>query len=162
MTALHHVVAWEKALTEAIRVLRPGGRLIGYDLLDTALVRLLHFGSGHDTRLLRAGQLQGELDRRGIADVRAKPVWATWSSDSWRPKPQPLTVVRDPRPPLAAPRGLTYERRFRHNRNARSCRTRCRFRELRDDGEPPQCQSMMNSPTRPQPVPMVLCRSLIN
>jgi ubiquinone/menaquinone biosynthesis C-methylase UbiE len=69
---LHHVVAWEKALAEAIRVLRPGGRLIGYDLLDTAPVRLLHFGSGHDTRLLRRGQLQDELDQLGITNVRVK------------------------------------------------------------------------------------------
>ena len=30
---LHHVVAWEKALAEAVRVLRPGGRLIGYEVL---------------------------------------------------------------------------------------------------------------------------------
>lgn len=69
---LHHVVAWEKALAEAIRVLHPGGRLIGYDLLDTAPVRLLHFGGGHDTRLLRPGQLEGELDRLGATNVRAK------------------------------------------------------------------------------------------
>src|SRR5918999_810087 len=31
---LHHVLAWERALAEAVRVLRPGGALIGYDLLD--------------------------------------------------------------------------------------------------------------------------------
>ena len=58
---LHHVVAWEKALAEAVRVLRPGGLLIGYDLLDSTPVRLLHFGGGHDTRLLRPGQLEAEL-----------------------------------------------------------------------------------------------------
>src|SRR5262245_18642566 len=55
---LHHVMAWEKALAEAIRVLRPGGRLIGYDLLDTAPIRLLHFGEGSHTRMLRPGQLE--------------------------------------------------------------------------------------------------------
>jgi ubiquinone/menaquinone biosynthesis C-methylase UbiE len=30
---LHHVIGWEKAVAEAVRVLRPGGRLIGFDLL---------------------------------------------------------------------------------------------------------------------------------
>ncbi len=69
---LHHVVAWEKALAEAVRVLRPGGRLIGYDLLDTALIRLLHFGSGHDTRLLRRGQLEAELGKLGVTNVSVR------------------------------------------------------------------------------------------
>jgi ubiquinone/menaquinone biosynthesis C-methylase UbiE len=32
---LHHVIDWEKALDEAVRVLRPSGRLLGCDLLDT-------------------------------------------------------------------------------------------------------------------------------
>ena len=31
---LHHVGAWEKALAEAARVLRPGGALLAVDLLD--------------------------------------------------------------------------------------------------------------------------------
>ena len=30
---LHHTVEWERALAEAIRVLRPSGQLVGYDLL---------------------------------------------------------------------------------------------------------------------------------
>ena len=69
---LHHVVAWEKALAEAIRVLRPGGRLIGYDLLDAAQIRLMHFGHAHDTRMLRAGQLETELARLQVANVRTR------------------------------------------------------------------------------------------
>ena len=31
---LHHVMAWEEALAKAVRVLRSGGLLFGYDLLD--------------------------------------------------------------------------------------------------------------------------------
>ncbi len=49
---LHHVLVWEKALAEAVYVPRPGGLLIGYDLLDTPALRFLHLGGGHDTRLL--------------------------------------------------------------------------------------------------------------
>jgi SAM-dependent methyltransferase len=60
---LHHAVAWEEALAEALRVLRPGGRLIGYDLLDVTPIRLLHFGAAHDARMLRAGQLAAEFAR---------------------------------------------------------------------------------------------------
>jgi len=67
---LHHVVAWEKALAEAVRVLRPGGHLIGYDLLDTAPARLLHFGEGGRTRLVRRGQLATELGRLQVTGVR--------------------------------------------------------------------------------------------
>jgi len=70
---LHHVVAWEEALAEAIRVLRPGGLLLGYDLLDTGPVRLLHFGERHDTRLLQPGELEGELARLHAANIRVRP-----------------------------------------------------------------------------------------
>jgi ubiquinone/menaquinone biosynthesis C-methylase UbiE len=69
---LHHVMAWEKALAEAARVLRPGGRLIGFDLLDTAPIRLLHVGGGHHTRMLRAGQLEAELARLQITNMRIR------------------------------------------------------------------------------------------
>ena len=43
---LHHTVEWEKALAESVRVLRPGGHVVGYDLLSTAPIRLLHRHEG--------------------------------------------------------------------------------------------------------------------
>ncbi|HEU0132346.1 MAG TPA: class I SAM-dependent methyltransferase [Mycobacteriales bacterium] len=39
---LHHVGAWERAVAEAVRVLRPGGLLLGLDLVDTPPSRLVH------------------------------------------------------------------------------------------------------------------------
>ena len=39
---LHHTLKWETVLAEAMRVLVPGGDLIGYDLLSTRSTRLLH------------------------------------------------------------------------------------------------------------------------
>ena len=67
---LHHVLAWEKALAEAVRVLRPDGRLLGYDLVDTPPIRLLHVGGRHDTTLLRPGQLQAELGQLPVTNLR--------------------------------------------------------------------------------------------
>jgi ubiquinone/menaquinone biosynthesis C-methylase UbiE len=49
---LHHVGAWEQALGEALRVTRPGGRLIGYDLLSTRTLRGLHHSQAGSFRAL--------------------------------------------------------------------------------------------------------------
>jgi ubiquinone/menaquinone biosynthesis C-methylase UbiE len=55
---LHHTVAWETALSECVRVLRPGGHLVGYDLLSTPPLRLLHRRHGDHLRLIRLGELR--------------------------------------------------------------------------------------------------------
>lgn len=55
---LHHTVEWEMALAESVRVLRPGGHVVGYDLLSTAPLRLLHRGDGARLRLLRVHELR--------------------------------------------------------------------------------------------------------
>ena len=55
---LHHTVEWEKALAEAMRVLRPGGHLVGYDLLSTPPLRLLHPASDHSHRMIRLSEFR--------------------------------------------------------------------------------------------------------
>jgi ubiquinone/menaquinone biosynthesis C-methylase UbiE len=55
---LHHTVEWEKALAEAIRVLQPGGQLVGYDLLSTAPLRLLHRDDGDHLRMIRLSEFR--------------------------------------------------------------------------------------------------------
>jgi ubiquinone/menaquinone biosynthesis C-methylase UbiE len=68
---LHHVIEWDQALAEAVRVLRPGGRLVGYDMLNTVPVRLIHLGE-RDTTLLRAPQLEAALSRLGLTKLEAR------------------------------------------------------------------------------------------
>lgn len=58
---LHHTVRWDKAVTEAVRVLRPGGHLVGYDLLSTAPARLLHQAEGAPFQLMRLTELRDLL-----------------------------------------------------------------------------------------------------
>jgi len=55
---LHHVIDWEKALAEAVRVLRPGGRLLGFDLLDSRPMHWLHRAERSSHRMMRWDQLR--------------------------------------------------------------------------------------------------------
>src|SRR5206468_10963744 len=66
---LHHTMAWEKTLAEAARVLRPGGRLIGYDLLASRPSELLHQAEGEGHRMIRRGQLEPVLRSLPLEDV---------------------------------------------------------------------------------------------
>jgi ubiquinone/menaquinone biosynthesis C-methylase UbiE len=63
---LHHTVEWEKALAEAVRVVRPGGEVVGYDLLSTAPLRLLHQAERARFRMIHFDELRDA--------VRALPV----------------------------------------------------------------------------------------
>ena len=69
---LHHVIHWESALKEAARVLRPGGYLAGYDILDSPPMRLLHLAEGGQVRMMRSGQLGAELRRLPLTEVRVR------------------------------------------------------------------------------------------
>ena len=61
---LHHTVEWEQVIREAVRVLRPGGRLIGFDLLGSWPARTVHRLEGAPHRFVEPaalGDLLGEL-----------------------------------------------------------------------------------------------------
>ena len=62
---LHHTIDWEGVLAEVVRVIRPGGLVVGYDLTDTALARAVHRLDGSEHRLLGAAELERELGRLG-------------------------------------------------------------------------------------------------
>jgi ubiquinone/menaquinone biosynthesis C-methylase UbiE len=64
---LHHVMDWEKALAEAARVLRPGGRLLGFDLLANPPMHWLHQAERSTHRMMRWEELQAEV--RGLPFV---------------------------------------------------------------------------------------------
>ncbi|MFP5318879.1 MAG: class I SAM-dependent methyltransferase [Acidimicrobiia bacterium] len=66
---LHHVIAWEEALTEAGRVLRPGGLLMGYDLLRSAPAQVLHRLDRSPHRLMSDAELRSRLISLELSDV---------------------------------------------------------------------------------------------
>jgi ubiquinone/menaquinone biosynthesis C-methylase UbiE len=70
---LHHVIDWEAALSEALRVLRPGGVLIGYDLVASRLARWLHQAEGARHRLMTLGQLRERLDDLPTETIMLRP-----------------------------------------------------------------------------------------
>lgn len=70
---LHHTVAWEKALTEAVRVLRPGGLLLGYDLVSAGPMRWLGRTEDADHRMVGIDELRTELARLPVVDVSVRP-----------------------------------------------------------------------------------------
>ncbi|MHB8467388.1 MAG: class I SAM-dependent methyltransferase [Acidimicrobiales bacterium] len=70
---LHHTVAWDNALTEAVRVLRPGGLLVGYDLVGTGPMRWLHPAEDADRQMVGVDELRAALARLPVVDVSVRP-----------------------------------------------------------------------------------------
>lgn len=66
---LHHVVAWQEALGEVWRVLKPGGTFIGYDLTDTRIARLVHRLDGSPHRIIAPAEMHDGLVCAGFVDV---------------------------------------------------------------------------------------------
>jgi ubiquinone/menaquinone biosynthesis C-methylase UbiE len=58
---LHHTVEWEKAVAEAVRVVRPGGYVVGYDLVASTPLRLLHRHDGERVRLMTLRELSAVI-----------------------------------------------------------------------------------------------------
>jgi hypothetical protein len=67
---LHHVIDWERMLSEATRVLRPGGTLLGYDLVESWPVETLHRLDGSPHRLATTDGIHARLGELGLDDVR--------------------------------------------------------------------------------------------
>ncbi|HEY0227118.1 MAG TPA: class I SAM-dependent methyltransferase [Mycobacterium sp.] len=66
---LHHVVRWEQAISEIARVLRPGGRLIGFDLTRTWLTTLVHKFERSPYRLIRPTEFSTACLHQNLAVV---------------------------------------------------------------------------------------------
>jgi ubiquinone/menaquinone biosynthesis C-methylase UbiE len=66
---LHHVIDWLDALSEASRVLRPGGMFVGYDLTDTKLARAIHRLDGSPHKIIAPIELRDGLSVAGFVDV---------------------------------------------------------------------------------------------
>ena len=69
---LHHTVRWETALAEAVRVLRPGGLLIGYDLANAGPMRWLHGTGSTGHRVIRIDELRAEFANLPLDDVSVR------------------------------------------------------------------------------------------
>jgi ubiquinone/menaquinone biosynthesis C-methylase UbiE len=71
---LHHVIDWEKALAEAVRVLRPNGRMLGFDLLASGTMQLLHRAESSTHRMMRWEELRQEVRDHPLLGVLNRSV----------------------------------------------------------------------------------------
>ena len=69
---LHHIVQWEAAITEVARVLRRGGRFVGYDLTRTGANSAIHKFDGSEYLLITPNELDESLHAHGLdAKIRS-------------------------------------------------------------------------------------------
>jgi len=71
---LHHVGAWEAAIAEATRMLRPGGMLLVADLLDNRVLRWGEQLAGSEVRPIPRAELPRVLDGLALTGIETKPV----------------------------------------------------------------------------------------
>lgn len=69
---LHHVIAWQEAIMQVSRVLRPGGTFVGYDLLDTRAAALVHRLDRSPHRLISLEELRAGMASAGLEIVSAQ------------------------------------------------------------------------------------------
>lgn len=72
---LHHVGAWETALAECVRVLKPGGALVGYDAVDSLPNRVIHRVDRSPHRLASQRDISRVLASLPVRAVRLRPAW---------------------------------------------------------------------------------------
>lgn len=70
---LHHVIDWEAAIRELARVVRPGGRVVGYDLTATRGARLIHLADRSPHRLIGRNDLDRQFTASAFHDVDVNP-----------------------------------------------------------------------------------------
>ena len=66
---LHHVIEWRQALAEAVRVLRPGGTFVGYDLARTRAAEWIHIVDRSPYRLIKHDDFAPALVAVGFDQV---------------------------------------------------------------------------------------------
>lgn len=67
---LHHVIEWRQALAEAVRVLKPGGTFVGYDLHRTRAAEWIHVVDRSPHRLIEHEDFAPALTAAGFDHVR--------------------------------------------------------------------------------------------
>ena len=70
---LHHVIDWERAIAEMARVLRPGGIVAGYDLVESWMSRATHRLDRSPHRMASTESLRARLAELPFDEVTVHP-----------------------------------------------------------------------------------------